>query len=88
MSTMGNERDTPSAPFEDEREVTADPAATHDDISAAQTEARAAARISGEHEEGLLYQPGYILDPRSGGKGALYYPSADVSGETQEEQRG
>ena len=88
MSAMSNERDAPSAPVEDERKVTADPATTHDDISAARTDPRAGARISGEHVEGLLYQPGYVFDPRGGGKGALYYPSAGVSGETQQKQSG
>ena len=63
-----------------------DPAMNHDDISLAQTDARAAARLSGAHEENLLYQSGYIFDPRSGGQGALYYPSEGVSGVTQEEQ--
>lgn len=87
MGEMSNEREAPSGPFVHERDVTADPAATRDDISAAQADARAAARLSGEHEENLLYEPGYILDPR-GGKGALYYPSAEVSGETEEEQSG
>ncbi|HKV84086.1 MAG TPA: hypothetical protein VJN88_05985 [Ktedonobacterales bacterium] len=87
MGDTSNERQSSSGPFEHEREVTADPAAMRDDISAAQTDARAAARLSGEHEERLLYEPGYNFDPR-GGEGALYYPSADVSGETQDEQSG
>ncbi|MGH2485194.1 MAG: hypothetical protein ACRDHE_04180 [Ktedonobacterales bacterium] len=86
MSNESDEqpRDAPPGPFEHEREVMADPAVTRDDISATQTDARAAARISGEHEERLLYEPGSILDLCGGGDGALDYPSVDVSGETQE----
>lgn len=78
----------PRSPFERESRVMDDRAMSHDDITTAQTDARAAARLSGEHEESLLYQPGYIFDPRSGGEGALYYPSDEVSGTTQEEQSG
>lgn len=77
----------PPSPFERESEVMMnDPALNRDDISLAQTDARAAAQLSGERESGLLYEPGYIMDPRSGGEGALYYPSEEVSGATQEEQ--
>lgn len=92
MSDMLHEHPTegerqPTSPFERERQVMMDdPAMWHDDISLAQTDARAAARLSGAHEESLLYQPGYIFDPRSGGEGALYYPSEGVSGVTQEGQ--
>lgn len=77
-----------SEPFAHERDVVYDVAATHDDISATQTDARAAARISGEHESGLLYEPGYIVDPRGADGGVLYYPSEEVSGATPEEQSG
>lgn len=89
MMDQSDERTPESAaPFGRARQGMNDPAATHDDISVAQTDARAAARLSAEHESGLLYQPGYALDPRGGGHGALYYPSEEVSGDTQEEQRG
>lgn len=79
----------PPSPFEREPQVMMDdPGLNRDEISLAQTDARAAARLSGSHEEGLLNQAGYIFDPRSGGEGALYYPSEGVSGVTQEEQSG
>jgi hypothetical protein len=42
-------------PFEDEATIMHDQALTHDDITEVQTDARAAARVSGEHVQGLLY---------------------------------
>jgi len=42
-------------PFEDEATIMQDQALTHDDITEVQTDARAAARVSAEHVQGLLY---------------------------------
>ena len=39
-----------------------------------------------EHVQNLLYEPGYVFDPRSGPYGARYYPGP-ASGETEAEQR-
>ncbi len=73
-------------PFEDESKLMADPNAVHDDISRVQTRADEAATVAGEHVQNLLYEPGYIYDPRSGPDGARYYPGP-ASGETEAEQR-
>jgi len=42
-------------PFEDEATIMQDQALTHDDITEVQTDAHAAARVSAEHVQGLLY---------------------------------
>jgi len=42
-------------PFEDEAMIMQDQALTHDDITEVQTDAHAAARVSAEHVQGLLY---------------------------------
>ncbi len=41
--------------FEDEATIMQDRALTHDDITEVQTDAHAAARVSAEHVQGLLY---------------------------------
>jgi hypothetical protein len=65
------QREKPPSPFEREREVMMDDLALNqDDISAAQTDARAAARLSGEHEIGLLGNPN--------AEGAFSYPASAV----------
>jgi hypothetical protein len=63
-----------------------DPTASHDDVSRVQTRADMAAEVSGEHVQSLLYEPGYIFDPRSSPRGVLYYPGP-ASGATEAEQR-
>lgn len=52
-------------PFEDEATIMQDRALTHDDIIEVQTDAHAAARVSAEHVQGLLYSstPSYPFDP-------------------------
>ncbi len=42
-------------PFEDEATIMQDRALTHDDITEVQIDAHAAARVSAEHVQGLLY---------------------------------
>ena len=74
------------SPFEEQARVMFDPTASHDDVSRVQTRADMAAEVSGEHVQSLLYEPGYIFDPRSSPRGALYYPGP-ASGETEAEQR-
>ncbi|MGZ6392321.1 MAG: hypothetical protein ACXWQZ_24030 [Ktedonobacterales bacterium] len=62
-------------PFRDETDVMADPVAQHDDISKTQSSSDAAAEVSAEHVSELLYQPGYIFDPRSSPRGVEYNPA-------------
>ena len=73
-------------PFDDEPQLMADPNALHDDISRVQTHGRETAEVAGEHTQSLLYEPGYIFDPRSSPHGVRYYPGPS-SGETEAEQR-
>lgn len=62
-------------PFRDEAEVVVDHAAQYDDISRTQSHSNAAVEVSAEHVSGLLYEPGYISDPRSSPQGVEYYPA-------------
>ncbi len=73
-------------PFQDEAQLLSDPNALHDDISRVTTQADEAAEVASEHTRNLLYDPGYIYDPRSSPHGARYYPGPS-SGETEAEQR-
>ncbi len=61
-------------PFRDEREVMVDHAAQQDDISKTQSSGTAAVEVGAEHVSNLLYEPGYIWDPRSSPQGVEYYP--------------
>lgn len=61
-------------PFRDEAEVVVDPAAQRDDISKTQLRSNAAAEVSAAHVSDLLYESGYIWDPRSSPRGVEYYP--------------
>lgn len=62
-------------PFRDEAEVMIDHAAQQDDISRTQAGSTAAVEVSAEHVSDLLYEPGYIWDPRSSPQGVEYYPA-------------
>jgi hypothetical protein len=62
-------------PFRDETEVVVDPVAQHDDIAKTQSSSDAAAKVSAEHVSELLYEPGYIFDPRSSPQGVEYQPA-------------
>jgi hypothetical protein len=73
-------------PFLDEERLMGDPNAIHDDLSRVATRSEETAQVAGEHEQSLLYEPGYIYDPRSGAHSARYYPGP-ASGETEAEQR-
>ncbi len=61
-------------PFRDETEVMVDHAAQQDDISRTQSSGTAAVEVSADHVSELLYEPGYIWDPRSSPQGVEYYP--------------
>lgn len=61
-------------PFRDEAEVMVDHAAQQDDISKTQSRGNAAVEVSADHVSDLLYEPGYIWDPRSSLQGVEYYP--------------
>jgi hypothetical protein len=82
-TTRDIERGTP---FDSEQRLMADPNAMHDDISRVQTGAHQTAEVAGEHTQNLLYEPGYVFDPRSSPHGVRYYPGP-ASGETEAEQR-
>jgi hypothetical protein len=63
-------------PFRDEAEVMVDHAAQQDDISKTQSSGNAAVEVSADHVSALLYEPGYIWDPRSSPQGVEYYPES------------
>lgn len=67
--------DEPHSPFRYEAEVMVDRVAQQDDITKTQVEADGAADVSAEHVSELLYEPGYVWDPRLSPGYAEYYPS-------------
>ena len=73
-------------PFVGAERLLADPNAIHDDQSRVATRSDETPKVAAEHVQNLLYEPGYIFDPRSGPYGARYYPGP-ASGETEAEQR-
>jgi hypothetical protein len=89
---VGSQRDSSKhdiergTPFIDEERLLADPNAIHDDQSRVATRSVETAAVAAEHTRNLLYESGYIFDPRSGPYGARYYPGP-ASGETEAEQR-
>lgn len=68
-------------PFHNEADVMVDHAAQHDDISKTQSRSNAATEVSAQHVSDLLYEPGYIWDPRSSPQGVEYYPEYPDSSE-------
>ena len=71
------------SPFRDEADVLTDHVAQHDDISTTQSSSTGTAHVSAEHVSNLLYQPGYIWDPRSSPQGVDYYPAYPDSSEDE-----
>ena len=67
--------DEPHSPFRYEAEVMVDRVAQHDDITKTQVRADGAADVSAEHVSELLYDPGYVWDPRPFPRGVEYYPA-------------
>ncbi len=70
-------------PFRDEADVMTDRVAQHDDISTTQSSSAGTVHVSAEHVSNLLYQPGYIWDPRSSPQGVDYYPAYPDSSEDE-----